>query len=615
MKVSLPTGWWVCLFLAAGAFAGEIIQNVYNRETTTLNGKWHYLVDPYNVGFYNFHEKPYDSYANPKQSEGFFVNAKPKSKTDRIEYDFEKAELIKVPGDWNYQKEKLVYYEGSIWYYKTFDCEIAKNNRAFLYFGAANYRADVYLNAEKLGVHEGGFTPFNFEITDKLNESGNVLIVRIDNSRQENRVPAMNTDWWNFGGITRDVKIVEVPETFIADYFIQLSKGSLTEISGYIRLNGTMKSNQKIEISIPELKIKEEMKTDERGYAKIEFLLENLQLWSPDNPHLYRVEIKSSQDQVADKIGFRSITTRGKEILLNNQPVFLKGICIHEENPFRGGRACSLEDARLLLGWAKELGCNFVRLAHYPHHENMVRLADELGLLVWEENPVYWTIRFENDIAFQAAEQQLSELLTRDKNRASVIIWSMANETPSTEARMKFLKKLRDFTLAYDNTRLISAALFLSGGGKEGLVKRIDDPFAEYVDVLAFNQYIGWYEGLPDRCERVEWAIAQDKPVLVSEFGAGALQGHHGDELTRWTEEYQANVYEKNLAMLKRMPQLRGITPWILADFHSPRRVLPEIQDGWNRKGLIGETGNKKRAFFILKDFYAETEFPGMPSK
>jgi len=243
-------------------------------------------------------------------------------------------------------------------------------------------------------------------------------------------------------------------------------------------------------------------------------------------------------------------------------------------------------------------------LAHYPHNEHMVRLADKMGILVWEENPVYWTIAWENEQTYLNAKNQLSELIKRDNNRASVIIWSMANETPTSDARNSFLSKLAIYTREKDPTRLISAALEQSDYQGNPLVRTISDPFADVVDILSFNQYIGWYDGGIEKCNTIRWNIEYDKPVIISEFGAGAKYGLHGDKDTRWNEEYQEYLYEETLKMIDQIDQLKGISPWILVDFRSPRRVLPEIQDGWNRKGLISEDGNKKKAFFVLKGYY-----------
>ena len=178
--------------------------------------------------------------------------------------------------------------------------------------------------------------------------------------------------------------------------------------------------------------------SDAAGVATFDLDAPKLKLWAPENPKLYTVSISAGDDRVEDRIGFRSIAVRGADILLNGHSVFLRGISLHEENPLRGGRAFSVEDARLLLGWAKELGCNFVRLAHYPHNEHMARVADELGLMLWEEVPVYWTIQWENPETLANAKAQLTDLIMRDRNRASVIVWSVANETPVSEPRTDF---------------------------------------------------------------------------------------------------------------------------------------------------------------------------------
>jgi len=518
---------------------------------------------------------------------------------------------IEVPGDWNSQKKELLYYEGTLWYKKSFDYTFSKKPaRQFVYFEASNYKTEVYLNGKKLGTHIGGFTPFNFEITDIVKEKDNFLVVKVDNKRLKEGIPTLNTDWWNYGGITRDVKLIEAVPNFIQDYFIQLSPDNDKIIKGYVALNGNEVSQKKVQINIPTLSIKKEFVTDEKGHVAFEIMVDDIEYWSVDNPVLHEVSIQTKEDTIEDQIGFRTIRTKGSQILLNDKPIYLKGISIHEESPLRGGRGYSEEDAEQLLQWAQELGCNYVRLAHYPHNEHMVRLADKKGILVWEENPVYWTISWENKDTYQNAENQLSELIARDKNRASVIIWSMANETPNVPTRNDFLTKLATYTKAKDPTRLISAALEQKNYQDNPLVRTIEDPFADVVDVLSFNQYIGWYDGLPEKCETITWKIEQDKPVLVSEFGAGAKQGLHGDKNTRWTEEFQEDLYVKTLKMIDGIDKIQGISPWILIDFRSPRRVLPKIQEGWNRKGLIAEDGKKKKAFFVLQKFYKNKKRP-----
>lgn len=588
----------------------QLITNAYNRDVKSLNGYWNFIVDPYENGFYNYRYEPFELQENPSKG-AFFMNSKTENKSDLVEYDFDKMDSLLVPGDWNTQKEKLFYYEGTVWLKKSFDYNKSKTtNRVFVYFEASNYETDVYLNGKKLGKHIGGFTPFNFEITDLLNEKDNFLIVKVDNKRKKDAVPTLNTDWWNYGGITRDVKLIETSKTFIEDHFIQLDPNNNKRIMGELTLNGENKKQKKVEISIPELNVVKNFVTDDNGKFSIDISSDKIKYWSVKTPYLYNVIIKTEEDKITDQIGFRTIKTDGSQILLNGESIFLKGISIHEESPIKGGRGHSIEDAKQLLNWAQDLGCNYVRLAHYPHNEHMVRLADKMGILVWEENPVYWTISWDNEQTYLNAKNQLSEVIDRDKNRASVIIWSMANETPTSDARNTFLTKLSTYTKEKDPTRLISAALEQSNYKGNPLVRTIDDPFAEVVDILSFNQYIGWYDGGIEKCQTISWNIEYDKPVMISEFGAGAKFGLHGDKDTRWSEEYQEYLYQETLKMIDQIDQLKGFSPWILVDFRSPRRVLPEIQDGWNRKGLISEDGKKKKAFFVLKNYYDNKTIP-----
>ncbi len=598
----------ILVFVTANiALAQSITQNTYNRPSTSLNGKWHYIVDMYETGFYDYRMSPRDKREDDKNA--FYSDTKATHKSDLIEYNFDQSPTMTIPGDWNTQDDKFFYYEGTLWFKRSFDYEMSKAaNRVFVRFEAVNYRSDVYLNGKKLGTHIGGFTPFEFEVTHLLKEKDNALIIKVDNKRSRDAVPTINTDWHNYGGITRDVYLFETAATYVSDYKLQLKKDDNKTLEGFIQLSGEQVAMQDVKISIPELKLTQTFKTDESGRVAYQFQAKKIDYWHFNNPKLYTVQISCGEDMVEDHIGFRTISTQGTDILLNGESIFLRGICIHEENPMRGSRAYSMEDARLLLGWAKELGCNFVRLAHYPHNENMARLADEMGMMVWEENPVYWTILFGNESTYQNAEFQLKELISRDKNRASVIIWSMANETPHGNARLKFLKRLAATAREMDDSRLISAALEKNKvEGKEGVLS-VNDDFADFVDIISFNEYVGWYDGLPEKCSRVKWEIAQDKPVFVSEFGAGALQGYHADKETRWSEEYQEDLYLQTIAMLKDIPQLRGMSPWIIADFRSPKRLLPNIQDGWNRKGLISETGTRKKAFFVLQDYYNDIQ-------
>ncbi len=569
-----------------------LLGNVMGRQGMSLNGKWNYIVDAQEEGFYD--------YRMNENRWGFFINAKPQRPEDLIEYDFDKSPTINVPGDWNTQDDRLFFYEGCVWMKRDFNYTRKSGHRAILYFGAVNYDAVVYVNGKKVGHHEGGFTPFNFDVTDVLVDGSNFVIVKIDNKRKAESVPTLIFDWWNYGGITRDVTLLDVPNVFIENYSLQLLSLEGRRIGFSVKLN-TAEAGREVRLSIPELKIKKNIVTDAEGKAVL-FMKAKPQLWSPDNPKLYDVSIAMDGDTICDKIGFRKIETRGKQILLNGEPVFLRGISIHEEKAFGGGRANGKEDAQLLLSWAKDLGCNFVRLAHYPHNEWMVREAERMGIMVWSEIPCYWTVAWDNPATLENARRQLRDMIERDINRANVIIWSIANETPHSNARDIFLTKQAQYAHQLDSTRLISMAMEVTGASN--YVNRLNDNMNKYVDVVSFNQYVGWYRDVHD-APKMKWEIPYDKPVIISEFGGGAKQGYRGAKNQRWTEDFQANLYEENLKMIDKIEGLAGTSPWILKDFRSPRRVLPEIQDYYNRKGLVGDNGKRKMAFDVLKAWYA----------
>lgn len=563
-----------------------LIANIPGRDVQSLNGTWRFIVDPYETGI----------------GQRFWENRKPKNKSELVEYDFDTSPTLKVPGDWNSQRPDLFFYEGPAWYERTFLYHKRENTRTFLHFGGANYFARVYLNGTKLGEHEGGFTPFDFEVTNTIRDGQNFVVVEVNNTRRPDGIPSIDTDWWNYGGIERDVDLVDVPQTFIRDYFIQLAKGSVNEIAGWVKLDGVTQPQQ-VTIEIPEAGIRQQATTDANGYTAFRFPAK-LDLWSPEHPKLYQVVLSGAGDRVADQIGFRSVEVHGTQILLNGKPVFLRGIAMHDEAPFRGGRAFSWADDETLLGWAKELDCNFVRLAHYPHNARTPLTADKLGLMLWEEVPVYWNNDWTNPHTLELAEEEMRDLVDRDKNRASAILWSIGNETPAVPDRLVFLKTLATYTRSIDPTRLITAASnVVTRPALE--IRSFNDPLGQYLDVLGLNEYLGWYDAAPESMDHMQWQIEyKDKPLIISEFGAGAPYGNHGDADARWTEEYQADVFRRQIAMLRKIPSLAGMSPWVLMDFHSPRRFLVGVQDYYNRKGVISDRGQKKQAFFVLQKFY-----------
>lgn len=565
--------------------------NVYGRSVTSLNGMWKYFVDQQDIGYYDYRMNP--------TRWGFFLDAKPRNVSDLVEYSFDDSKSMKVPGDWNTQDEQLYWYEGSVWYRQKFNWKPEQGRKALLYFAGANYLSRVWVNGKQVGVHEGGFTPFCFDVSDVVKAGENTIVVMVNNNRKKENIPTQIFDWWNYGGITRDVMMVSVPETYIEDYSLQLVKGNTKLINVKLKLN-EKKAGKMVTLSIPELKIKKKLVTDAQGEANV-VLKAKPSLWCPENPKLYKVSITTAEETISDEIGFRTIETRGKQILLNGKPIFLKGISSHEETAYTSRRCNSAEDADTLLAWAKDLGCNFMRLAHYPHNEHAIREAERKGVLLWEEIPCYWTIDWKNEKTFANAKRQLQDMIGRDKNRANVIVWSVANETPHSAERDKFLSELAKFAKTEDDTRLISMAMEVTG--QSNYVNRLNDNMNKYVDIISFNEYIGWYRDVND-APKMKWEVPYDKPVIISEFGGGAVAGLHGSKNERWTEEFQEDLYKENLDMLSKIEGLSGMTPWVLKDFRSPRRINPVVQKDFNRKGLVSDKGKRKKAFYVLKEWY-----------
>ena len=581
-----------CLSLQAQEI--PLVNNIYGRpHTTTLNGQWNYIVDVQERGFYDYRMR--------EDRNGFFRDAHQRSKIDLVEYNFDTSPQMAVPGDWNTQDSRLFFYEGTVWLRRTFDCQPKPGRRTVLYFGAVNYEAIVYVNGQKMGRHVGGFTPFNYDITSALKPGQNNVIVKVDNKRDRSQIPTNIYDWWNYGGITRDVLLTEVGETYIEDYSLQLDKQDWKHLTGWVKLN-SRKAGERVTVSIPELKVNLQVVTDDEGRAELSIKAKP-ELWSPESPKLYDVTLTLGEESMQDRIGFRCIETKGKQIVLNGKPIFLRGVAIHEEAPFTQGRTRNLEQSRTLLGWAKELNCNYVRLAHYPHSELEVREAEKMGIMVWDEIPVYWTIDWTNEETYANAQRQLHDMIYRDKNRAAVVIWGIANETPHSEPRDKFLSSLARYAREMDSSRLISMAMEVTSA--KNFHNKLSDNMHEYVDVVSFNQYVGWYRDV-NVAAKMTWEVPYDKPVIISEFGGGALAGWHADKDTRFCEEFQENLYIENLKMLDKIDGLSGLSPWILMDFRSPARFLPHVQDFFNRKGLISPEGQKKLAFYVMQQYYRE---------
>lgn len=626
--------------------SAQVMGWVDSRDGVSLNGSWKFLVDPMQVG------TPGSLFG------GWATTRAPEDEYQLLEYSYADAADIRVPGDFNTQFDELIYYRDTVWYQREFDLETLKKGRYHLWFGGANYKTTIYLNGQAVAHQSGGYVPFSVDVTEYLVSKGNDLIVQVNNRLDGDTVPTERTDWWPYGGLTRDVILVHTPSAYLVNATVRLNDDRST-VAGQVTTIG-MKAGSEIVMSLPELDVHATAETDESGVARFSFPAD-VALWSPSNPKLYEVHITSDTDRIHDRIGFRTITVEGTTIVLNGDPIRFKGISTHEEPIGRDGAAYSRADMDALFAEAKALGVNFVRAAHYPYSRHAARAADEMGLLLWEEVPIYWNINWQNPETLRIARDQVARLVQRDWNRASVVVWSVANETTYSEPRMAFLNRLIEDVRELDDSRLVSAALlgdtrrelqhvvtYLAANGlvsdipsdAEKLIFEqvinaageyapepnsqfnlvITDPLGDLVDLVSYNEYFGWYysrfiadqTGVSERTIRqlmlelmpnVTLASAFDKPMFISEFGAGAKAGMRGEGV--WTEDYQADVYRAQFKMISNSPQVQGMTPWILKDFRAMLRSLGGVQDFRNRKGLIDENGRRKQAFYVLRDFYA----------
>ena len=585
----------------------SVIGNLAGRSRLSLDGRWRYIADPFDVVM-----------RKPRDRRNVWKDQIEQPGQTIIEYEWESSPELTVPGDWTTQVRELHFYDGTVYLRRVFDmppaqhqAALADGRRRFLVFEAVNHRSTVWLNQQDLGGHEGGFTPFAFEVTGQLQAGRNLLVVRADSRHDAESLPSVDFDWHNYGGITRSVWLVDVPATFVRHWSLRLDGNQLVAEA---QLDGREAAGLAVTLSIAELGVRLQGQADTRGRVRLQGKAPaTLVRWSPENPRLYEVTLQAGADIQTDAVGLRTLQVRGREVLLNGQPVFFRGISLHEEaiGP-AGGRHVGAAEARALLQVAKDLNCNFVRLAHYPHGEAMLRAADAMGLMVWSEIPVYWEdVSYTSAKTLALAKTQFTEMIERDANRASVVMWSVANETPEIASRLAFLKDVVAHVRALDPSRLLTAALNKNAdidGTREGQKRFVvNDPLGEVLDVIGVNQYEAWYSQLtPAELSTVSFSSPYAKPILVSEFGADAPIGFRADKSVRWSEDFQAWLYDETLKMIDRIPGLVGVTPWLLKDFRSPRRWHGRFQGNWNRKGVISEEGRRKLAFDVLSRWYAQ---------
>jgi beta-glucuronidase len=533
---------------------------------------------------------------------------------------------IAVPASWNEQFATWRDYLGDAWYQTRFTLPWGwQAQRTFIRFNSVNYLAEVWLNGTRLGGHEGGHLPFEFEITPHVRAEGNVLVVRVDGELATDRVPPGNlpidpkaqhfasmrpypatfADFFPFCGIQRPVLLYARPHAAITDLTV------VSEIHGRdarvrVRLESVgevAKARFRLTGHGADIAID--------GAASGETVLEvpAAALWAPGAPNLYELKVELlDKDAPCDAytlpVGIRTIAVEGDRLLLNGQPLLLNGFSRHEDFPVTGRGlvpAVIVKDYSLMQ-W---VGANSFRTAHYPYSEQMMDLADRLGVLVIDETPAaslfFWGDKGDIPRRSELCRQYTQELIDRDKNHPSVIMWSLANE-PHTQCpeAPPFFKSLCDLARALDATRPITLV---------GMFGATEEAYA-YCDVVCLNRYNGWYS----QCGQLEQGCAllsaeldavhaaYPKPMLLTEFGADTVAGHHAQPPEMFSEEYQAEMLTQYIALLNSKSYVVGHHVWNMCDFKTSQNPL-RVQ-AMNLKGVFTRDRRPKLAAHRLRELW-----------
>jgi len=536
---------------------------------------------------------------------------------------------IAVPGSWNEQYQEFLYEEGKMIYKKSFHIpkEFEEKNIR-LYFEAVNSRSEIYLNGDKVGENEIGYLPFEIDITKMVNfGETNKLEVIVENTLRKDSFPAGNTpqedlligtsdrrpstnfDFLNYGGIIRPVTIEIANKETIQDIRVDTSHSSPDNKKGIINFKvlTNVEDKRKIEIVIDGKKYH---KVIDNGKANFEIEIEQAKFWDLENPNLYEVEVNLMKgEQILDtytlKIGIRTISWDNKDLYINNKPIKLKGFGKHEEFPVLGQGTfypLMVKDYNLL----KWIGANSYRTSHYPYTEDWLDLADELGILVIDEAPHVGITRYHyNEETTELCIRNVKRMIDRDKNHASVIMWSVANEPESTHPKSEqFFKKLYDTAKELDKSRPITFVSAMDTPGRE-------DVALKYFDIICINRYFGWYvfqgrleEAIKALNENLEYVYKKyNKPILVTEFGADAIAGYHYDPAIMFSEEYQKELIKGYIEVIESKDYTIGEHIWAFADFKTQEEVKRVIL---NHKGVFTRDRQPKLAAHYLRNIWKD---------
>lgn len=532
-----------------------------------------------------------------------------------------------VPGAFTRLHPELAYYEGTAVYLNHFASSPAgAGEKVSLHFEGMAERADVFLNGNYLGRIQTGFTPHTFDITAELAEQ-NRLMVLVDNQRRPGDVPGVIHDWWQDGGIIRPVRIYRRP----ANAFVREAAVGTRLVEGGVELTfRTIVDSATRDGAVPVAFRLVDPKSGgtitehtfecrpgswEQGRVVLE--RDQVRLWSCDDPHLYKLHVSVGDDRWQDTVGLREIRTRGREILLNGEPVILRGVNTLIDDPVCGAITTSEATAATLVELLRQLHCNFAR-AHRPLSRELIRACDRAGILIWQEVPAYWLPTMAEPAESRHAIETLAGMVCDFRNSPSVILWSIGNECLSHDrndgpSNLAYFLEAADFLHREDPSRLVTYTGGLEGNADPDFLNVIfPSQIADKVDVISFNSYAGSLEGAaPEEKDRIErqyqiarFASSYGKPVIHAEAGIDSVLGEKSfDYGEARGADYHHKLQEYFAAGVSE-GWLQGMAIFVLTDYRSPIK-LNRHQHSYNRKGLLTEKLEPKAAHAVVREGYA----------
>lgn len=525
---------------------------------------------------------------------------------------------ISLPHTWNAvdgQDGGNDYHRGTCWYVTKFQKpELEAGSQVYVEFLGASVIADVYLNGEAVAHHEGGYSTFRVNLTDKLQEE-NVLAVALNNA-DNNYVYPQKADFTFYGGLYRMVNLIVVPEShFELDYAggngiavtptVECDENRVPTGKASVKVETWVTGNaDSVVITITGEESESKTVSVVDGHAEATFELEHVHLWDGvDDPYLYHAKAElSSGDVTETTFGCRSFyTDPEKGFVLNGRVYPLRGVSRHQDRT-GAGNALSYEMHKEDMEIIKEIGANTIRLAHYQHAQEFYDLCDEYGMVVWAEIP-YITMHMPNGRANTLS--QMEELVVQNYNHPSIVCWGLSNEitaaTPVDEDLLENHRLLNDLCHKLDKTRFTTMA--------NVFMQETDSPLLEIPDVNSYNLYFGWYLGeLEQNDEFFDEYHAKypDRCIGFSEYGADANPQYqstnptHGD----YSETYQTVYHEHMLKMIEERPYLWATHVWNMFDFAADGRDEGG-KHGVNQKGLVTmDRKLKKDAFYLYKAYW-----------